>query len=62
MGKDRLADISLKNIAITDGFWNKYRNLVKDVIIPYQWDTLNDNVPDAEPSHCIENFRIAAGE
>ena len=62
MGKDRLADISLKNIDITDKFWNKYRSLVKDVIIPYQWDTLNDNVPDAEPSHCIENFRIAAGE
>ena len=62
MGKDRLVDISLKNIDITDKFWNKYRSLVKDVIIPYQWDTLNDNVPDAEPSHCIENFRIAAGE
>ena len=62
MRKDRLADISLKNIDITDKFWNKYRSLVKDVIIPYQWNTLNDNVPDAEPSHCIENFRIAAGE
>ena len=62
MGKDRLVDISLKNIDITDKFWNKYRSLVKDVIIPYQWNTLNDNVPDAEPSHCIENFRIAAGE
>ena len=62
MEKERLADISLKNITITDKFWNKYRSLVKDVIIPYQWDTLNDNVPDAEPSHCIENFRIAAGE
>ena len=62
MGTDRLADISLKNIDITDKFWNKYRSLVKDVIIPYQWNTLNDNVPDAEPSHCIENFRIAAGE
>ena len=62
MGKDRLADISLKNIDITDKFWNKYRSLVKDVIIPYQWNTLNDNVPDAEPSHCIENFRIAARE
>ena len=61
MRKDRLADISLKNIDITDKFWNKYRSLVKDVIIPYQWNTLNDNVPDAEPSHCIENFRIAAG-
>ena len=32
------------------------------MILPYQWETLNDNVPDAEPSHCIKNFRIAAGE
>lgn len=62
MEKERLADISLKNIMITDKFWNKYRSLVKNVIIPYQWNTLNDNVPGAEPSHCIENFRIAAGE
>lgn len=62
MEKNRLEDISLKNIKITDKFWNKYRSLVKDVIIPYQWNTLNDQVADAAPSHSIENFRIAAGE
>ena len=35
---------------------------MKDVIIPYQWDILNDRLEDVETSHCIENFRIAAGE
>ena len=25
-------------------------------------NTLNDNVKDAAPSHCIKNFKIAAGE
>jgi DUF1680 family protein len=34
---------------------------VRDVVIPYQWDALNDRVTEAEPSHAITNFRIAAG-
>ena len=62
MGKAANSSISLKNIHITDNFWNKYVHLVKDVIIPYQWDILNDRLEDVETSHCIENFRIAAGE
>lgn len=62
MEKRKLDSISLGNIHIKDAFWDKYIKLVKSVIIPYQWGTLNDQVPDAEPSHCIKNFRIAAGE
>lgn len=58
----RLNEIPLSNIHIKDNFWNRYISLVKDVIIPYQWDILNDKVSDAEPSHCIQNFKIAAGE
>ena len=30
-------------------------------MLPYQWEALNDRLKDTEPSHCIENFRIAAG-
>ena len=30
-------------------------------MLPYQWKVLNDQVPGAAPSHCIENFKIAAG-
>ena len=61
MEKAANSSISLKNIKITDKFWNKYIHLVKDVIIPYQWDILNDRIDDVETSHCIENFKIAAG-
>lgn len=52
----------LQNVKITDCEWKRYLNLVSDVIIPYQWDILNDRVEDAAPSHCLDNFRIAAGE
>ncbi|SEK92366.1 Beta-L-arabinofuranosidase, GH127 [Pseudobutyrivibrio ruminis] len=55
------SSIPIKNIKITDKFWNKYRDLVGEVIIPYQWDVLNDRLKDVETSHCIENFKIAAG-
>lgn len=54
--------IQLKNTNIQDGFWNKYIRLVTDTVIPYQWEILNDRIPDAEPSHCIKNFLIASGE
>ena len=62
MEKKKLTDVPLHQIQIKDAFWDKYIRLVKDVILPYQWNTLNDNVKDAAPSHCIKNFKIAAGE
>lgn len=57
----RLHSVDLKKIKINDAFWSKHVNLVKDAIIPYQWDAINDRIADAEPSHCLENFAIAAG-
>ncbi|MGN1098247.1 MAG: glycoside hydrolase family 127 protein, partial [Clostridia bacterium] len=51
----------LRNVKINDGFWGRYTEIAKDKIIPYQWLAINDKVPDAEPSHAIANFRIAAG-
>ncbi len=53
---------SVKDFVVGDGFWKRFVTLVRDEVIPYQWETINDRVPDAAPSHCIENFRIAAGE
>lgn len=55
------SSIPISDIKITDVFFNKYRDLVGNVIIPYQWDVLNDRLEDVETSHCIENFKIAAG-
>ncbi len=58
----KLNSVPLKNVQIKDGFWNRYIDLVKDVIIPYQWDMLNDAIPDAAKSYCIHNFKVAAGD
>ncbi len=57
-----LKSIPLKDIEIRNSFWNEYLDLVHKEIIPYQWDAMNDRIPDAEPSHCIENYRITAGQ
>lgn len=60
---DRRRDsLPLTSIYINDQFFSKYIDLVTEVIIPYQWAILNDAVADAEPSHCIENFKTAAEE
>lgn len=52
----------LGQITINDGLWSYYTDMVADSIIPYQWDILNGRIPDAAPTHCLDNFRIAAGE
>lgn len=54
-------EVDLHKLTISDPFLGEYQRLVRDVVIPYQWDALNDRIPQAEPSHAIENFRIAAG-
>ncbi|OXM85746.1 glycoside hydrolase family 127 protein [Paenibacillus rigui] len=52
---------STGRVRIQDEFWNRYTSLVRETVIPYQWEALNDLVPDAQPSFAIRNFRIAAG-
>ena len=47
---------------INDNFWTPIQNLIMYVVLPYQSDILEDKVPQAEKSHAIQNFRIAAGE
>ena len=47
---------------IDDAFWSRTRETVCREGIPYQWRALNDQIQDAEPSHCMRNFRIAAGK
>jgi len=60
--KKRLKSIKLKDIEITDKFWRRYTDLVPNVILPYQWEILNDRIGEAEPSYCLRNYKIAAGE
>ena len=51
--------LSIKKIHITDPFWSAKRELIRKEVIPYQWEILNDRVPEAEPSYCMHNFRVA---
>lgn len=51
--------LDLKRIRITDDFWGREQELVRTEVIPYQWEALNDRVPDASPSYCMRNFRVA---
>jgi uncharacterized protein len=54
--------IPLQNINIQDSFWSPYVQLVREVVVPYQWEAINDRIAGAEPSHAIRNLKIAAGE
>ena len=44
-----------------EGFWSQRIGQVCDRMIPLQLRILKDEEPDTEPSHALENFRIAAG-
>ena len=46
---------------VIDGFWKSYQQTINESVIPYQWGALNDELDDTEPSHALQNFRIAAG-
>jgi DUF1680 family protein len=49
------------DVRIADDFWGEYQRLIRESVIPYQWEALNDRIPDADRSGCIHNFMVAAG-
>lgn len=51
--------LSLRNVTVTDNFWKHQMELVRTEVIPYQWRALNDEIPEAAPSFCMRNFKIA---
>ncbi len=59
---DKLRLLPLGDINIDDAFWNRYTKLIPEVVLPYQWEVLNDRVPNVPASYCLQNFRIAAGQ
>ena len=61
MMQSAVIEADLNRITITDPFLGEYQRLIRDVVIPYQWEALNDTIPEAEPSHALANYRIAAG-
>lgn len=58
-GKVISTTVGLDRVQVTDGFWKKEIALVRDTVIPYQWEALNDRVADAQPSYCMHNFKAA---
>lgn len=60
--KQHIRHLDYQNIKITDELFGAYAKRVSEKIIPHQWDILNDRIPDSEPSYCIYNFKVAAGE
>lgn len=53
--------ISLKDFTTAEGFVGRYQHLIKDVVIPYQYKVLCDEMEGVEKSHVIRNF-INAGK
>ncbi|WP_438444169.1 glycoside hydrolase family 127 protein [Gorillibacterium sp. sgz5001074] len=49
-------------VHLHDQFWKPKVQQTVSHTIPYQWRALNDEIEGAEPSHAVENFRIAAGD
>jgi len=49
----------IKNVEIRDEFWSRKQALVRKEVIPYQWEILNDRIPEAEASYCMHNFKAA---
>lgn len=44
----------------TDGFIKRLQRLIKDEVLPYQYDVLCDKAEGAEKSHVVQNFINAA--
>lgn len=57
--KNYSTPLDLKQIRITDEFWSREQELVRREVIPYQWEALNDRIPEAAPSYCMRNFKVA---
>ncbi len=53
--------VPANDVYMRPSFLRTLMDRVADKMIPYQWETLNDRVPDAAPSYCIRNLKAAAG-
>lgn len=51
--------ISVKNFVPDEGFVSRYQKLIREVVIPYQYEVLHDRA-GAEKSHVVQNYINAA--
>ena len=54
--------VSLKQVSVKGGFWGPRADQAREIILPFQWEVMNDRVPGAAKSAVIKNFKIAAGK
>ncbi len=54
--------LPLSHVRLDHGFLAGRAQLVRDTVIPGQWEALNDRIPGAERSGCVHNLQVAAGE
>ena len=59
--ENRITHAAISDVKITSGLLGRVSRLVKEQVLPYQWDILNDVAKDAVPDHSIENFSVAEG-
>lgn len=57
----KLKSLPLREVTIDDRFWSPYVDMIRNKVLPYQWETLNDRVPGAAKSHSVNNLMVAAG-
>ena len=62
MENSKIRPLRLKDVVINGSFWSRYIAQIREKVLPYQWEVLNDRMEDAARSHCIKNFEIAAGK
>ena len=53
--------VPVSRFKLNDAFFTPRVETVRKFMLPYQWQALNDLLPDTEPSYAMNNFRIAAG-
>ncbi len=54
--------LPLSRVRFDHGFLAGRARLVRETVIPGQWEALNDRIPGAERSGCVHNLQVAAGE
>lgn len=59
---NKLTGADLKHVTIQDTFWGKYIDLVDEVILPFQWDLINDRVEGAEKKLLHQEFPYCSRE
>lgn len=51
--------LTISDVKVKDEFWSNQIRLIRENVIPYQWDALNDRIPEAAKSFCMRNYRLA---